>query len=487
MRIRTTRVAGARSLLLCLVLLLAPALPAHEISPSVTVDAWVVLDDDVDLLLRVPIDALQDLSLPVDDRGALRTDEAMPALRDAAELWLGDQLALLAGADPLPARTLVHVRTLAPGAGAPQAWLASPGAPSSGDPDPILRPDQLLLEVGYRWADAASVTQASGLSLRLDLARLALRTYVELRVVEQRARTASEASEATAERVLRLPASDRAIPLVPGALTAASAFLREGLGHIAVGLDHLLLLTLLALPLLGRPAPLRPLAAIATAFAAGHAVTVVAAAIGWLPSVLWFGAAVELTIAATVLGGAVDALLGSVRRSPRMLPLGVVFAFGVVHGAGFARALLDVLPLAGEQLVAALVAFNLGIEIGQLLWILALVLLAHRLLPTRAIDATRALVALLVAHTALHWCQERAEVLLAFGVPAIGLDLLSLRSILRGAAVLLLGLAFWRLLGPALRTLATSTVPARPGASADETREADARDARKTTVERAAP
>jgi hypothetical protein len=158
--------------------------------------------------------------------------------------------------------------------------------------------------------------------------------------------------------------------------TGALAFLWEGIHHILIGTDHVLFLLSLLLPaVLCRPlknsgvkkvwqaAPrLKPvlfdIARVVTAFTLAHSITLSLAALGivTLPS-RW----VESTIAASVVLAALNNVWPVVREGRWLL----TFAFGLIHGFGFANALKD-LGLSGGNLVLPLLAFNGGVEIGQL-------------------------------------------------------------------------------------------------------------------------
>ncbi len=162
-----------------------------------------------------------------------------------------------------------------------------------------------------------------------------------------------------------------------------SHYLGLGVEHILLGPDHLLfVLGLWALWRRGGRS-VRALVGTLTAFTAAHSITLAGAALGhWsLPS-----GAVEASIAASILLLAVDLAFHSSDEatSPRSGVAGhlpaFAFGFGLLHGFGFAGALAQIgLP---EQAQGwALAAFNLGVEAGQLLFVLALMLLAHALRP----------------------------------------------------------------------------------------------------------
>lgn len=143
-----------------------------------------------------------------------------------------------------------------------------------------------------------------------------------------------------------------------------------GLDHILGGIDHLLFVFGLVLLVPARGMLVRTV----TSFTAGHSVTLSLAALGFtsFPAGL-----IEVLIALTILLLAIE--LARPRRSlMRRAPWAMAFIFGLLHGFGFAGALRDIGLPAGE-IPAALFSFNAGIEIGQLLFIAAL--LSCRRLP----------------------------------------------------------------------------------------------------------
>lgn len=169
-----------------------------------------------------------------------------------------------------------------------------------------------------------------------------------------------------ASEVLERGGTSTPVPLAeaarePRRSSIAARFLRLGFAHIVPGgLDHVLFVLGLALlsPRLG------PLLAQVSAFTVAHTLTLALAVYGVvsLPARV-----VEALIAASIVYVAAENL---VRTRPSWLRLALVFAFGLLHGLGFGGALTDLGWPRGRRLVA-LLAFNVGVELGQLVVIAA--------------------------------------------------------------------------------------------------------------------
>lgn len=173
----------------------------------------------------------------------------------------------------------------------------------------------------------------------------------------------------------RLTADEPATTILaePSPLSVLGDYFIIGAEHIIFGWDHLLFVIALVL-LVRNP---WPVIKAATAFTIAHSITLVATVLGYsgLP-----GRPVEALIALSIIFLAVEVAI--ILRDPerqtltRRFPWAVAFAFGLVHGFGFAGALADI-GLPQTQLAAALFAFNIGVEAGQLVVVaLTIVVLA---------------------------------------------------------------------------------------------------------------
>ena len=147
------------------------------------------------------------------------------------------------------------------------------------------------------------------------------------------------------------------------------AYLQLGVEHLLLGFDHLLFVAGLVLLIRGKWELLKTV----TAFTVAHSVTL---ALSVLEPVRLPQRAVEAAIAWSILFLARELYLEPQRRSAltRGRPWLMAFAFGLLHGFGFAGALAEI-GLPREQLALALMLFNAGIEIGQLLLVALLLTL----------------------------------------------------------------------------------------------------------------
>ena len=185
-------------------------------------------------------------------------------------------------------------------------------------------------------------------------------------------------------------------------LKAAWTFVREGVRHILEGKDHVLFVLCLVLG----AATVGALAWRITGFTIGHSVTLSLGFFGYVPAGAWFIPLVETGIALSVLYAAAVALTAAGHR----VTAGITALLGLLHGLGFSFVLKEILKLEAPNLWQSLLAFNVGIEIGQLMIAFAiwpiLALIARRL--PRRITLVRWTVALPCIFIATIWTGERA-------------------------------------------------------------------------------
>jgi hypothetical protein len=200
------------------------------------------------------------------------------------------------------------------------------------------------------------------------------------------------------------------VPEAQGWLDVVAIYLQQGIEHILFGIDHLLFVA--ALMLVVRD--WRMLVKIVTAFTVAHSITLSLATFGVVTPA---AAPVEAMIALSIVLAASEAI--RLQRGGTSLttqwPWIVAFAFGLLHGFGFAGALKD-LGLPSDDTPLALLSFNVGVEIGQLIFIGALLAVVHALhtifaMPRRAPIAA----AYAIGAVAAFWSVERIVTILSPG------------------------------------------------------------------------
>ena len=197
----------------------------------------------------------------------------------------------------------------------------------------------------------------------------------------------------------------------PNAIEVAVTYLKLGVEHILLGYDHLLFLLALMM-IVGSP---RRIVATITAFTVAHSITLALAA---LAVVRVPQPPIETAIALSIIFVAWEVIRlkrGEVTLTVRY-PWLVAFVFGLLHGFGFAGALLEI-GLPQSDVPMALFTFNLGVECGQLLFIGGVfavgVLSRMPGIPRIAVQFTQPAAAYAVGVIATFWFFER---LAAFGL-----------------------------------------------------------------------
>jgi len=140
--------------------------------------------------------------------------------------------------------------------------------------------------------------------------------------------------------------------------TAWTSFILMGAEHILGGPDHLLFL----IALLALSRSLWSTMKIVTGFTIGHSITLSLATLGWVEVPAHI---VEPLIAASIVWVALENILLPQSERRRWL---VATFFGLVHGLGFAGGLLE-MGVPHEALIRALIGFNIGVELGQILFV----------------------------------------------------------------------------------------------------------------------
>ncbi|MDE0104172.1 MAG: HupE/UreJ family protein [Bryobacterales bacterium] len=349
-------------------------------------------NDAFHLIARVPMSAIRDFEVPVFGPGYLDVAKIEPHLPGLTEQWIAPFVELYEDGSRVPVPNVTATGISLPSDRSfsslhlALAYLAEPRPANSEN----LVWDQVNLDVLLRYSIRSD---RSAFALRPALGHLAEQVTTSLLVVLPEG----------VERSYQISGHRGRVQLDPSWLQVAGQFVRLGFWHILGGPDHLLFLVCLVLPVRG----LRPLVLIVSAFTAAHSVTLMASAMGFAPSSSWFPPLVESLIAISILFMAIESAVG-VGRHRWLMALG----FGLVHGFGFAFALSESLQFAGSHVVTSLLAFNVGVELGQFAVLCVLVpALAGMFRMVRPERLGIVVISSVAAHESWHWMFARIEVL----------------------------------------------------------------------------
>ncbi len=415
-----------RPLLLVLALLSADSLAAHEIPAEVVARILATAEGDTfRVVVRVPLRSIRDVEVPEFGPGYLDIEQLSPQLTDLATQWIAPFVQIREDGVPLPMPRVAATQISLPSDRSLESFelaLTHVSAPRPGNAENLIW-DQVLFDVLLEYPIRS---EDSGFSIRLGLVHLASRVVTAL----------SYELPGGAMRAYQFTGDPGVVPLDPSWFQAAWRFVRLGFGHILDGPDHLLFLFCLVIPL----RRLRPLVLIVSAFTVAHSVTLIASAAGMAPDALWFPPLIETLIAVSIFYMALENIVGVTRRR-----WAFALGFGLVHGFGFSFALRETLQFAGSHFLTSLLAFNVGVELGQLFVLLLFVpVLAAVFRHVVAENLGTIILSALAAHQAWHWSLERAEV---FGLFDVGWSQLPRASWWAAgglAAIAAIGYSKWR-------------------------------------------
>lgn len=405
---------------------------ADEIPSRVAVQAFVQAEDGrLNLLMRVPMDALLESQFPLrGEIGYVIFSQARGAMEDAAYNQLLQAVQVFEGDRLLGSPRLDAVRIALPSNRGfvdfetARATVNSPALDDSVD---------LYFRQGFLDVMASYEIESEDARFSIDarLGGLGLETTTVLRYV------LNDGSERTFSYI----GNPGRVYLDPRWYQAVFNFVTLGFDHILEGADHLLFLFCLLIPL-RRISALIP---VVTSFTIAHSVTLIASALGWVPSAIWFPSLIETLIALSIVYMAFENIVG-VKQEHRWK---MTFGFGLVHGFGFSFLLTESMQFAGSHLVSSLLAFNVGVELGQILVLVIAVPVIHLvfkyMLPERM---GVILLSAIVAHWAWHWMEDRFAGLMAYQINMPAVDRYFFAGLFQWVALLALSAALlWLLQG----------------------------------------
>ena len=367
---------------------------AHDIPSRVTVNAFVKPEGgELTALIRVPMEALGEVSFPLRGPGFLQFSEAQFALDDAARIYITESLKFYENGEELIDKELQRTRVSLPSNRSFSSFdvaLANLMSPPLDDSTNLFwRQGVLDVLVTY-----PIESEDSDFSVNPELGTLSDQTTTVLRFLVP----------SGAERVFNYLGNPGVVELDPRWHQAAFRFVTMGFEHILEGIDHLLFLFCLVIPLRS----IRALIPVVTSFTIAHSITLISASFGVAPGALWFPPLIETLIALSIVYMAFENIVG-VKLEHRWM---MTFGFGLIHGFGFSFLFSETLQFAGGHLFSSLLAFNIGVELGQL-FVLILVIPVINLLFRYLVEERvgTILLSALLAHSAWHWMIERGVTL----------------------------------------------------------------------------
>jgi hypothetical protein len=421
--------AGRFALLLAVVLGVVVSTPAaaHDIPDEIVLRGFVKPEgDQLHFLVRVPLVMLLSMNLPKRGPGYLDLPQIDERLQAAAAATAKEIELYENGVRLTPGRTAARIsqpsdKSFETYANA-LANIAGPKLPDTTD---------VFWNQGYFDAHLEYPIRSERSDFSLDM-RLAPGLRGRLKLIVRFLPPDGPT------RAYELHGGAGHVMLDPRWHQAAWAFVKFGFSHILDGVDHLLFLLCLVMPFrrVGWT-----LVAVVTSFTVAHSITLIAAAHGIVPRGAWFPPLVEALIAASIIYMALENVLRPNLRW-RWLVTGL---FGLVHGFGFSFMLQNQFQFAGDHLLLSLLAFNVGIELGQLAFIVvALPLLGLLFAKVRLSERLiTAVISAFVAHTAWHWLVERWDTLSKVEWPQLDAATLIMSLVLLAA----LGTLAWVILG----------------------------------------
>jgi len=349
---------------------------------------------------------MRDVDIPTrPGNGFLDFTNIEPALNHAAQIWLRDYIEIYENGSRLAIPATWKARVSLPSDRSFESYEAAKASIETGPRlgnDTEMYWEQGMLDVEFEYP---ITSDTADFSIHPGLTRLGLRVNIALRFKQP----------ASEERVYDVHADTGIVHLDPSWFQAFYLFVKEGFWHILGGTDHLLFLLCLVVPF----RQLRALLVVITSFTVAHSVTLIASAYGMAPDALWFPPLIETLIATSIVYMAFENIVGA-KLGRRWM---VTFGFGLVHGFGFSFLLQQRLQFAGAHLVTSLLAFNVGVELGQLL-VLLITIPALNFLFKRVVEERMGTILLsaLVAHTAWHWAIDRGTTFLSYPMPTFTIN-----------------------------------------------------------------
>ena len=374
----------------------------------------------MELLIRVPLMAMNEIPFPVRSNGYIDLDRAATMLPGVARNWIADSIDIYEGETRLAQPQVAEVRVAMP---VDQSFASFDQAmrhlrqPQTPDLNTFW--NQALIDVLLEYPIQSD---RAAFSFRPHLAHLGARVTTKLRFLPPDGTVRSF-------EYLGDPANLR---LDPSAAEVALQFFEWGFGGTIFNSDYLLIVLCLVLPL----RRIRLAAPVACGFIGAGTLTLFASVAGFATDDLWFPPAIQLLMAITILIVAAQNMAGGVRPGRRALE---ALAFGLIFGFDFAFALAAKAQYGAIHAATASLAFGAGIIVSLFLVFAALPPILRGLFHfTRSERIETIVLSLLAAHAAWHWMTERWDRASKFGLHWPLMDLAFFAAAMRWMMILVI-------------------------------------------------
>ena len=410
---------------------------AHDIPDEIAIQSYVrPQQNQLQVLLRIPLLAVADANLPKDGTGYLAMPYIDAALREAAN-QISNGVVFLEGDERLTRYEMTSARISLPSDRSYDSYDGAlarvRGAKLPDNTQVYYNQGFLDLELHYPIQSAQSA-----FSMRVLFGRgLANRTATYINFIRPDG----------AVRAFKIHDDTPLVRLDPKAHQASWVFLKAGFYRFLDGFDHLLFVIVLALPFRRIRDMVKPFAA----FAIAHSVTLGATAFGLATVDTWFvptiGALIGLSLVWVAIENGLSTPASPLRTHILRYRWMVALVFGLFHGLGFAIALQDTLQFAGSHALIALLSYNVGLELGTIIILAIIVPAANAVFANPALERAGIVVSsVLIGHVGWHWMAERTAIarLSSWPVMDVTLLLILVRWLLALAVV---GGALWFIAG----------------------------------------
>jgi HupE / UreJ protein len=405
---------------------------AHTIPDDIKVQAFVKPEGNrIYLLVRVPADTGTDIIFPERENGILDLAHAEPTIRGAVIMWLANNIDLYENdtllRNPRIDQAMMSLQSDKSFASYDEALahLTGPRLPN----DTQVYWQQTFVDAMLEYPIQSD---RSRFSFHPRFTQLAVRVVNDLQFIPPSGSTSSY-------EFLDDPGLIR---FDPAWYQTTEQFIKMGFSYFLAGADYLVFLLCLVIPF----RRIRSLLLIVISFTVAQTITLIASAYHFVPDSLWFPPLIETLIAISIVYLALENIVGKIALQRRRI---LAFGVGLVLGFSYAFALTRTLQFAESHELDAVLSFNVGVGLCQLL-ALAILVLGVELLVRRVVDERTGTIVVsgLVLLTAWRSMLDRGERLWQYQFEWPTLTAASEASALRVLMVILI-LAFfvWLIFG----------------------------------------